>query len=83
MFMLGKFWIGQNLDLLGPNFDLFGPNLAQNVVFRLFLPNATINVPNFRYINFIWGLLLGKPHCYSGKILDWPQFVIKTSNKNV
>ena len=74
MFMLGKFWIGQNLALLGPNLALFGPNLDQNVVFRLFLPNAALNVPNFCYRNFIWGLLLGKPNVYAGKILDWPKF---------
>ena len=69
MFMLGKFWIVQNLDLSGPN-------MAQNVVFRLFLPNATMNVPNFRYRNLFWCLLLGKPIVYARKILDWPKFAL-------
>ena len=48
----------------------FGPNLAWNVVFRLFLPNAAINVPNSCYRNLFWCLLLGKP------ILDWPKFAL-------
>ena len=52
LFMTEKFWIAQNLALLGPNLAPFGPNLAQNVVFRLFLANAAMNVPNFCYINF-------------------------------
>ena len=74
MFMLRKIWIAQNLSLLGPNLALFGPNLAQNVVFRPFLQNAVLNVPNYRYRNFICGLLLGKPNVYAGKNLDWPKF---------
>ena len=49
LFMPEKFWIAQNLTLLGPNLAHFGPNLAWNVVFRPFLQNAAMNVPNFCY----------------------------------
>ena len=55
IFVLRKIWIDQNWDLLCPNLALFGPNLAQNVVFRLFLPNAALNVPNIFVIETLIG----------------------------
>ena len=70
LFMPEKFWIAQDLVILGPNLAPFRPYLARNVVFHLFLPYAAMNVPNFRYRNFIWGLLFGKPILYARKILD-------------
>ena len=35
-----------------------------------------MNVPNFRYRNLFWCLLLGKPIVYARKILDWPKFAL-------
>ena len=41
--------------------------------FYLFPSNATLNVPNFRYRNIIWCLLLGKPNVYAWTNLDCPK----------
>ena len=45
------------------------PFLAKNALFGPFLPNATINFPDFCYRNLFWGLLKNGEKKFRAKIL--------------